>query len=121
MRQVKPASATPAAVALTQPLHDALQRKRLLPAQHVVDAGSVDAQLLVASQRDYGVDLLRPTPANAHWQAREPHGPENTRFVIDWPAQQATCPAGRPSQQWTSCHEQHRRDVIDVTFWRVHW
>ena len=50
--QVETTSATTAAVALTQPLHDALQRKRLLPAQHVVDAGSVDAQLLVASQRD---------------------------------------------------------------------
>ncbi len=117
--QVETTAATTAAVALPQPLHDALQRKRLLPAQQVVDAGDVDAPLLVASQRDDGVDLLGPTPANAHWHAREPNGLESSRFVIDWPAQQATCPAGRPSQKWTPSHEQHGSEVIKVRFGRV--
>jgi transposase len=117
--QVETTSATTADVALTQPIHDALQRKGLLPAQHVVDAGYVDAQLLVASQRDYGVDLLGPTPANAHWQAHEPDGLESSRFVIDWQAQQATCPAGRPSQKWTPSHDQHGNEVIKVKFGRV--
>jgi len=37
--QVETTAATTADVALTQPIHDALQRKGLLPAQHVVDAG----------------------------------------------------------------------------------
>jgi transposase len=117
--QVETTSATTADVALTQPIHDALQRKGLLPAQHVVDAGYVDAQLLVASQRDYGVDLLGPTPANAHWQAREPNSLESSRFVIDWQAQQATCPAGRTSQKWTPSHDQHGSEVIKVRFGRV--
>ncbi len=49
--QVETTSATTADVAMTQPIHDALQRKGLLPAQHVVDAGYLDAELLVASQR----------------------------------------------------------------------
>ena len=117
--QVETTSATTADVAVTQPIHDTLQRKGLLPVQQVVDAGYVDAQLLVASQRDYGVDLLGPTPANAHWQAHEPDGLESSRFVIDWPAQQATCPAGRASQKWKPFHDQHGNEVIKVQFGRV--
>ena len=114
--QVETTPATTADVALTQPIHDALQPKGLLPAQHVVDAGYVDAELLVASQRDYGVDLLGPTPANAHWQARETSGFDISRFVLDWQAQQAICPEGRASQQWTPSHDQHTNDVIKVRF-----
>jgi transposase len=114
--QVETTSATTADVALIRPIHDALQRKRLLPGQHIVDAGYVDAELLVASRRDYGVDLLGPTPANAHWQAREASGFEIGRFVIDWQAQQATCPEGRRSQGWTPSHDQHGNDVIKVRF-----
>lgn len=116
MTQVETTSATTADVALTQPIQAALQRKGLLPAQHVVDAGYVDAELLVASQRDYGVDLLGPTPANAHWQARETGGFDISRFVIDWQAHQATCPEGRTSQRWTLSHDQHSNDVIKVRF-----
>jgi transposase len=114
--QVETTSATTADVAMTQPIHDALQRKRLLPAQHVVDAGYLDAELLVASQRDYGVDLLGPPPANAHWQAHETSGFDISRFVIDWQAQQAICPEGCTSQRWIPSHDQHRNEVIKVRF-----
>jgi transposase len=33
----------------------------LLPEQHLVDAGYVDAELLVTSQREYQVGLVGPT------------------------------------------------------------
>ncbi len=34
-------------------IHAELDRKELLPAEHIVDTGYVDAKLLVESQRDY--------------------------------------------------------------------
>jgi len=56
--------------ARTATIHQALQDKYLLPQQHIVDTGYVDAQLLHSSQQDYGIDLLGPTRADYKWQAK---------------------------------------------------
>lgn len=60
--------------AMTAPIHAELARKALLPAEHIVDTGYVDAKLLVESQRDYQIDLVGPTRKNYHWQAKEQKG-----------------------------------------------
>jgi transposase len=41
-----------------------LAQKKLLPGQHLVDAGYVDASTLIESQADYEVDLLGPPLKN---------------------------------------------------------
>ncbi|HEV2124946.1 MAG TPA: transposase, partial [Chloroflexota bacterium] len=48
---------------VTTAIHQALQAQDRLPTTHFVDTGYVDADLLVTSQRDFGVDLLGPPPA----------------------------------------------------------
>ncbi len=53
-----------------QPIHLALAAKDLLPGKRLVDAGYVDADQSVVSARDYGVDLIGPTPKDNQWQAR---------------------------------------------------
>jgi transposase len=55
-----------------QQVHGALAAKDLLPSLHLVDAGYVDAEHLLASRRDYGVTLVGPTPKDQQWQARTP-------------------------------------------------
>ena len=40
---------------VTPRIHQALERKDVLPATHIVDTGYLDAELLVTSQRDYGI------------------------------------------------------------------
>jgi transposase len=55
-------------------IHAVLDRRELLPEQHLVDAGYVDAELLVASQTEYQVDLVGPTGKDHRWQAREQTG-----------------------------------------------
>ena len=55
-------------------LHAALDQQELLPEQHLVDAGYVDAELLVASQTAYRVDLVGPTGKDHRWQTREQTG-----------------------------------------------
>lgn len=49
---------------VTTPAHWVLAAKGLLPAQHLVDTGYLDAALLIEATRDFGVDLVGPTRPN---------------------------------------------------------
>ena len=51
-------------------VHAALKSKDLRPERHLVDAGYIDADGLVASARDHGITLVGPPPADNQWQAR---------------------------------------------------
>lgn len=52
----------------TPKIHQHLQSNDLLPTEHIVDTGYLDAQLLVDRHKDNGVNLVGPTRANDHWQ-----------------------------------------------------
>ena len=82
-------------VAMTEPVHDALQARGLLPAEHAVDAGYTSADLLIAARRR-GVTLLGPLLADNSPQARS-GGYTAEAFTIDWDRQQVTCPRGTAS------------------------
>jgi transposase len=101
---------------MTLPIHQALQSKDCLPAVHIVDCGYMSADALVVSQRDYEVDLLGPTRPDTGWQAREDQGFSLYDFVIDWEAQQATCPAGQTSLHWLPALSSHDKPIIRITF-----
>lgn len=49
----------------------ALQRRSLLSGTHLVDTGFLDAELLIASQDNYGVGLLGPTRLDDPGPARQ--------------------------------------------------
>ena len=55
-------------------LHGSLSRQDLSPSQHLVDAGYIDAELLVTSSQNYEIDLIGPAPGDSQWQAREGKG-----------------------------------------------
>lgn len=57
--------------AVTPQVHTDLERTDLLPEQHIVDTGFLDAELMVTSKRDYGIDRLGPARPDVKWQARE--------------------------------------------------
>ena len=50
-------------MASTGAIHAALAAKGLLPGEHYVDSGYVDADLLVSSRRDHGISLEGPVRA----------------------------------------------------------
>jgi transposase len=102
--------------AATPKIHEALQQRGLLPGTHIVDTGFLDADLLVDSQHDYGVDLLGPTRLDYPWQAREAAGFDAQHFQIDWDQQHATCPAGKVSTGWTPAGDNRGNAVIKVKF-----
>jgi transposase len=106
-------------VAQTEPIHAALQAKALLPAQHIVDAGFVDANLLVTSQQHYGVDLIGPVRPNVSWQAKTPGGYDISPCQVNWQTQRVTCPQGKQSQQWKPTTDAWGNAILHVQFPRA--
>ena len=98
------------------PIHEALATHELLPQQHLVDTGYVDAQELVNSRKDYDVDLFGPTRLDYHWQAQENTGFAASQFDIDWQQECATCPAGKTSSSWTPAQDRRGNPVIKIKF-----
>jgi len=96
-------------------VHGSLAAKDLLPSQHLVDTGCVDADQLVASARDHGVALIGPTLKDSQWQAKTEGAFAIQDFTLDWDGQLATCPAGHTSQSWTADHNQGRT-VMRIRF-----
>lgn len=101
---------------MTPEIHEALQDKDLLPEQHIVDTGYLDAKLLVDSREGFGVDLLGPTRPDYKWQAREGTGFAAEHFVIDWEHEVATCPEGKSSISWSPVVDQRSNEVIKIKF-----
>lgn len=85
--------------ARTAAIHEGFKQKELLPEQHIVDTGYVDAQLLYNSQQDYDIDLVGPTRPDVKWQA-----------------QQAACPEGHTSISWTPAIDNRKNEVIKIKF-----
>jgi len=101
--------------AMTAPIHDALDRRGLLPAEHHVDSGYPSAELVAHAARDHGIALISPMLADTSRQARAGTGFHAAAFTIDWDAKQATCPQGQTSSNWSPA-TQRGTDTIVVKF-----
>jgi len=102
-------------------IHAALKDEQLLPQEHVVDTGYLDAALLVSSQQEYVVDLVGPTHLDDHRQAQERTGFALEHFPIDWDNWQRVpacgcCPEGHLSNRWTPAVDRRHNQVIKVKF-----
>jgi transposase len=81
-------------------VHESLEKRDLLPDEHLVDKGYTDSQVLIDSQREYGVTIVGPVADDPSWQARAGEGFDKGHFVVDWERQVVTCPAGQQSISW---------------------
>jgi transposase len=97
-------------------IHETLKDQDLLPDRHLVDTGYVEAELLVESKRDYGVDLYGPARGDQKRQAREAKGFAADQFQVNWAQQQVTCPQGCTSQSWTPAQDRSGNPVIKIKF-----
>ncbi|MCP4544397.1 MAG: IS1182 family transposase [Chloroflexi bacterium] len=109
------ASTTPD-VAVTETVHKHLAEKKLLPREHLIDAGYVDAQVMVTGEQEHGVEVIGPVPPDTSWQARAGQGFNAACFAIDWQAQQVTCPQGKQSVFWSPSRDSYSNPVINVRF-----
>jgi len=101
---------------VVETIHTGLATADLLPAEHLVDQGYVDTELLLTSQTAHGVALIGPIPADQSWQAAAGHGFALTDFVVDWEAGTAQCPTGKHSSAWRPATDQYGDPVIHVNF-----
>jgi transposase len=91
---------------MTEPIHQALAAKDLLPKEHLLDRGYVDTNVLIDSQEQHGVEVIGPIRLDTTWQAQSGKGFDVSCFTIDWEQRQVICPRGQVSQVWTD----NRRD-----------
>lgn len=98
--------------AVTTRIHEALERRELLPSIHLADTGYIYAELLLESERQYQIDLLGPVRGDYRRQSQAGAGFASADFVIDWQAKQATWPAGRTRSSFRQSHQRGDQDQI---------
>jgi transposase len=103
---------------MTTDIQAKLAQNDLLPSEHLVDAGYVDAQQLVTSQQQFQVDLIGPAPLDTSWQAQDANSFDQSQFQIDWDARTVTCPMGQTSHTWQHSHSSRQIPLIRVLFAR---
>jgi transposase len=114
--QVTTTLATQADMDALDTVHAALAQKGLLPDEHLLDAGYVDAEVLVSAPRDLGVKICSPVRTTVSWQTKAAEGFDLSQFSIDWAKHTVTCPAGQTSSQWCERHSAGRKAAIQVRF-----
>jgi transposase len=114
--QVTTTLATEADMEALNVIHTNLAQKNLLPDEHQLDAGYVDAEALVAAKQELGVTIISPVREKVSWQAKADQGFDLANFSIDWEKQVVTCPMGKNSNQWCERHPEGRKPAIQVRF-----
>jgi transposase len=82
----------------------------------LLDAGCVDAELLVTAQSRHRIEVVGLLSANAGWQSRAATGYGLEAFELDWEAQQARCPQGSHGVRWTPGHDVSGDPVVRIRF-----
>ncbi|GKQ37116.1 IS1182 family transposase [Streptomyces sp. A012304] len=110
---------TPAPVAdvvVLGDIHSALAKRGLLPDEHLVDAGYVDAGQIHHARRDHNVELVGPVQASTVRGQASGDVFDNTRFTVDWDQRRVVCPGGQTSVQWREARSQEGTAVTRVRF-----
>jgi transposase len=108
--------ATPQDEQVTETIHRALAQKNLLPAEHLLDRGYVDTQVLIDSETNHGVEVIGPIKVDTTWQAQAGKGFDISCFTIDWDNQHVTCPGGQRSQVWGDSRDNAGNPRVYVRF-----
>ncbi len=109
-------AATDQDVTALEGIHDGLEAKGLLPSEHLADGAYLSAAELVKSRDRYGVEMVGPMRVDASWQAADPDAFEAAQFVIDWEAEQVTCPMGEESYKWSPSRGRRGKPSLHVQF-----
>ena len=113
---VETTSAVEQDVSATERIHAALAAKDLLPDEHLLDSGYIDAELLVTAKVNYGLTICGPVKKDVRWQANTADGLGLSEFNIDWQAKSVTCPQGHTSNYWKDKTNIYKQPAIQVRF-----
>ena len=97
-------------------LHERLAEKQVLPSQHLVDKGYVDAEILAKSRQMHHIDLVGPALPDTSWASKAAGRLDHSQFLIDWEAKRVLCPAGHTSRDWGHIPDRHGKPSLRVRF-----
>jgi transposase len=116
MVEVVTTDATTPDGSVLEELHEDEAAHAILPHQHLMDMGYVDAEVLAESQRRYHVDSVGPVLPDTSWASQAAERLEHSDFLIDWQAKQVVCPAGHTSRDWGHIPDRHGKPSLRVRF-----
>ncbi len=99
-------------------IHASLEKRGLLPGEHLVDKGYTDSHVLVDSPQRYGVTVVGPVADDPSWQARVEGGLTKAAFRVDWERRVVTCPAGKENVSWLPAARSDEGMAFEVRFAR---
>lgn len=105
--------ATEQDVESTEAILAAVRHKGWEVEEALMDSGYVSGSILVA-QRARGCEIVGPVLPDPSWQQQTGYGGQ--AFTLDWEQQQAVCPQGHPSQQWSRKRDNRGEEVIQIFF-----
>jgi transposase len=114
--EVVTTTATAADGEIIEEVHERLALRELLPDQHLMDMGYVDAEVMAQSQKRYQVDRVGPAMPDTSWASKEAGRFDQRHFHIDWQAHQVVCPAGHTSTDWGHIPDRHGQPSLRVRF-----
>ena len=94
--------ATSADTAAVAGIHARLERRGLLPGEHLADGGYASLVHMERAGRDDQVTLTGPLPGNRTRQHRDQDGYARDDFRIDFDRQEVTCPRARSARGGTA-------------------
>ena len=97
-------------------IHGSLEKRGLLPGEHLVDKGCTDSHVLVDSKQRCGVTIVGPVADDPSWQARLDGGLTKAAFGVDWDRKVVTCPAGNESISWLPSTHTENGMVFEARF-----
>jgi transposase len=98
------------------PIQQALADRGLLPQEHLLDTGYIDADFVLESHATHQVEVVGPVRPDSSWQAQTPGSYDLSRFTIDWAARTVTCPEGKVATTWTSVRDHDGHAAFGVRF-----
>ena len=101
---------------IMEDLHERLAEKKMLPKQHLVDKGYVDAEILAKSQHIHHIDIVGPALPDTSWASKEAERFDQSQFRIDWEAKSVLCPAGHTSRDWGHIPDRHGKPSLRIRF-----
>jgi hypothetical protein len=96
--------------------HDDLAAASLLPAIHLVDAGYISVEHVLAARDEHDVELIGPLPPASGWQALAQTGFGLSHFTIEWDRRKVVCPNKKVSRNWRKSYSREGLPVIQVIF-----
>ena len=97
-------------------IHQALAKKGLLPAEHLIDAGYVDIDNVLDSRELHQVEIVGPMRPDSSPQAKQNAGYDIAHFLVDYSTKTVTCPQGKHSVLWSPSTNKAAVQSLTVRF-----